>query len=1538
MNNQETKDWYLGLDIGTGSVGFCATDTEYNILTKNAKLQCGARLFEEAKDASTRRSFRSIRRRAARRKVRRNLLQELFAQEIANIDPSFFIRLNESGLQLDDKGKNLLNNKTNQGQDLTNNPSVCSKYPLFCDPNFTDKDYFHKFPTIYHLKQHLLKNSETDPRLLYLACWHTIKYRGHFLADDFNADRSDQGYKTIVDSINQALKDTLCNDDEVQSIEFDTNALDQIAKIIQDKSKSEAKQYYDIRQKLNPTSDKILNALFDIMQGKKIRLSKVYKEEKPKGDKAKTALETAESEALKDFQFGTEKYEECLQVAEALLTDDQLGLLSLLKQFFDLVKLDRVMNGADYISQAMVQRYDQHKQDLKDLKKYISKYHSQDEYDLSFRENTKFVDKGFAHASYVNYIGTNLTHNQKSISHFIMCVSKGKEPMTASYEDFLRYTNDLLLNQSTDKTDDFANYKDYIAKRADLSNKNKMDSTEYQWVQNQIKQITETNDKIKDLDIIITKLQNKTLCSIHNTSENAYVPHQLNQAELTKILQKQLPNFPFLAKIDPQYTNKKNEPYTVADKIISLLTFRIPYYVGPLNEKHKIELISSDKNQNLQEQNGTESPNTPQSKQVRQDTFCWVSKTPEYIGKRVTPWNFSKAVDLTASGELFIARMTSKCTYLRAEDVIPKASLLYQKYMLLNDLNNLKIDGNRIKQPLKEFLYNSLCQKELSLSKAKIKKHLVDNCKIEPKTTVGKEDANDIAFNSALSSFVKCKDILGNDFDPTMVEQIIKWHTVFSQEKKPVEQRIKAEYGERLTDAQIGKLSKLQCKGWAKLSAKLLNGITATDKETGETSKTILSLLQDTTLNLMEILNSDRFEPKFLDTIKQANSYGDQTTHNYDTLVKDLYCSPIVKRSIWQAVLISKELAKINGCNPQKVFVEVTRAEDLKKKGKLTTSRRDYLDQLLQKAVKTGCELTQVMGEFNARTDEKEFRSERVYLYFTQLGKCMYTGEPINLADVNNNNLYDVDHIYPQSLIKDDSLRNKVLVTRESNAIKSDRYPIAKSIQTKMSCYWQMLQSKGLIDKEKFERLTKTQALTNDMISGFINRQLVSTNQAVKETINVLDKIFNANIADESNKTKMVFSKANNVSEFRHQHELIKCREVNNLHHAHDAYLNIIVGNVWDSTFAKYWQNNDTFNEDRALDKLFKYEKENIWNPKYMDKVKSYLFDNRKYRNKFVVTKMPYVVTGEFYDQTIHQKGNTKAGIRLKQNLDTAQYGCFVTDNTAYTCIIQYDDIAIKKAKNKSQQDQIIVKKQVGLFGVPLRYTKQFERFADSNTKIIEQVARDNDLKNPKVIVPQIKMFSVLEVDSVRYHMRAKDIQGSVTTEWQPDKQIIQIVHDIVRYNRLVKDKQITPDKDTMGDIEFATRQYNPKSKESKKITRENNLKFYDAIIEQIKKPIYAGYGFAKKLADGKIDHHKFEQLKTAEQLELLMSLLNLITMNGTLANAAKIGGAANEPSKIFPNTKSFFKDGKQMSLAIINQSVTGLFEKRIVIIPKANA
>ena len=62
MGGNMVQDYYLGLDIGTGSLGWAVTDSNYQILKKHGKMLWGVRLFESAKTAEERRTFRTARR------------------------------------------------------------------------------------------------------------------------------------------------------------------------------------------------------------------------------------------------------------------------------------------------------------------------------------------------------------------------------------------------------------------------------------------------------------------------------------------------------------------------------------------------------------------------------------------------------------------------------------------------------------------------------------------------------------------------------------------------------------------------------------------------------------------------------------------------------------------------------------------------------------------------------------------------------------------------------------------------------------------------------------------------------------------------------------------------------------------------------------------------------------------------------------------------------------------------------------------------------------------------------------------------------------------------------------------------------------------------------------------------------------------------------------------------------------------------------------------------------------------------------------
>ena len=74
----KNKEYYLGLDCGTDSVGYAATDTQYNLLKFKGEPMMGVTTFDAASLSDERRTNRTNRRRLHRKQHRVQLLQELF--------------------------------------------------------------------------------------------------------------------------------------------------------------------------------------------------------------------------------------------------------------------------------------------------------------------------------------------------------------------------------------------------------------------------------------------------------------------------------------------------------------------------------------------------------------------------------------------------------------------------------------------------------------------------------------------------------------------------------------------------------------------------------------------------------------------------------------------------------------------------------------------------------------------------------------------------------------------------------------------------------------------------------------------------------------------------------------------------------------------------------------------------------------------------------------------------------------------------------------------------------------------------------------------------------------------------------------------------------------------------------------------------------------------------------------------------------------------------------------------------------------------
>ena len=337
----EKNSYYLGLDMGTASVGWAVTDTNYEMIKKHGKALWGIRLFEQAKTAEERRTYRTARRRTERNKNRIALLQEVFSEEIAAVDEGFFQRMKESKFYPEDK------------RDLNGNiPEL--PYALFVDEDFTDVDFHKDFPTIYHLRHTLITQTEVKPdiRLVYLALHHIIKHRGHFLFEGkemSEVTNFSNALQALVECAeeNGIYLDELKKDEKIKDMEVLLKS--------RDKSRTEKKREICL---LIEGNDKQKKALAGLLAGCKITLSELFSDK------------SLDEEEQNKISFSDSSYEEYISQVESVLADRFLLIIAA-KAIFDWSVLSDILGSCSYLSEAKIQVYDKHKKDLKKLKELL---------------------------------------------------------------------------------------------------------------------------------------------------------------------------------------------------------------------------------------------------------------------------------------------------------------------------------------------------------------------------------------------------------------------------------------------------------------------------------------------------------------------------------------------------------------------------------------------------------------------------------------------------------------------------------------------------------------------------------------------------------------------------------------------------------------------------------------------------------------------------------------------------------------------------------------------------------------------------------------------------------------------------------------------------------------------------------------------------------------------------------------------------------------------------------------------------------------
>ena len=1252
MNLRNVGEYNIGLDIGTGSVGWAVTDSDGEICHFKGKPTWGSRLFPSALPASEARVHRGQRRRYARRKWRLSLLQELFAREIEAIDPDFFIRLNQSHLLPEDRQSG--------HKDYL--------YTLFNDPSFDEKAYLKKFPTIYHLRKWLRETDEkADPRLIYLAFHNIVKHRGNFLQQDKTNLSSEKAMKESVEEFCEQLQE-YCDNLDIPCMA--NNNVDEIVEVLSDTHSTRSRLQEEIQKLLEigacdlldkGSAKKMAKALSGALVGLSAEMADVLflVEEKP--EDAKTKIYLSKDEDVESFG--------------EICPDDVRPLFETMNKVYSSFVLQEILSSCpgESLSANKVADYERYGEDLKLLKTLVKEY-VPEKYDEFFRGE---------------FYKPDALHPQKYV--YDKAKAKGytryNEVRGAAYDDFKKDVEKL--------------FRDTLAVEDD-----------------------------RYLDMMERFKEEKFLRRL-KTSDNGAIPFQLHLEEMDKIIQNQARFYPFLKE-------KRKE-------LDSLVTFRIPYYVGPLTRKNA-----------RKDRNG-------------KDRFSWSERIAGKENEAIKPWNWEEIIDKDRSATEFILRMTGTCSYLQGESVLPRCSLLYEEYCVLNELNGAHFTQDGDKERRFDYQDRSDMIKELfrkgKVSYKKVQDWMSQRGNSNMRVSGGQGEKG---FESKLSSYIFfAKDVFGveeiPESDIPMIEEIILWNTIF-EDRDILKEKIKRNYGDRLSDEQIKKIVRKRFTGWGRLSKKLLCNIKV-NTDNGPFS--IMDVLREgnpnntglsRTMVFMEIIrDSDLgFDKRINEINKEA------MIDSAGLAIEDLPGSPALRRGVNQALGIVEEIVHIAGHAPSNIFIEVTREEDARKKGQRTKKRYDSLKEAMAKLKEESPEFWDgvISSQLADRAKESAVLDERLTLYFMQGGKSLYSGEPIDIGQLSSEK-YQVDHIIPQSYIKDDGFENKALVLAKENQNKSDQMLLPTEMRRKMRPYWDALLSAGLIGKKKHANLLRDH-IGEKQMKGFIARQLVETSQIMKIVQSFLEERYSG--------TNILPVKAELSHELRNRIGLVKCREVNDFHHAHDALLAAEIGRFIQKRHPGMYTNPIGYtyvmkqfvkNESAALRRghepgtspfvissfmtsgfdeetgeLFKDD----WAASYeIAKLKSYF----NYRQCFI-SRMPEETSGAFWNQnplSPRDASNKSKTLPLKKGLDPNKYGNYSSEQYAYFFVYK----AAQKGKDVLE-----------FAPVPVSVAAEVSQDSDALRVFASKLAESAGLEFVEIVRPKIYKYQLIEMDDSRLYLTGK--------------------------------------------------------------------------------------------------------------------------------------------------------------------------------------
>lgn len=405
--------------------------------------------------------------------------------------------------------------------------------------------------------------------------------------------------------------------------------------------------------------------------------------------------------------------------------------------------------------------------------------------------------------------------------------------------------------------------------------------------------------------------------------------------------------------------------------------------------------------------------------------------------------------------------------------------------------------------------------------------------------------------------------------------------------------------------------------------------------------------------------------------------------------------------------------------------------------------------------------------------------------------------------------------------------------------------------------------------------------------------------------------------------TEIVFVKAGNVSEFRHEYGeicnyalfdrtltdaekkskcLVKSRTASDIHHAHDAYLNIVVGNLLHEKFTRRYYLDALNDYSPKMHILFGrkcvIDGNIIWNPeKHLPIVDRTMANVHTHLTKYQTKQK-----GGFFDQQPLPAGSSDSLVPLKGGLDTAKYGGYNKPTVSFYVLARYR-----------------IKKKYELMIVPVELLVA-DKYLSDQGYAEEHIRKKLPANAEDISLPLgsriIKVNTVFSLDGFEACISGTSSGGSrilMRSLMTPRYTTEQIAY-IKNLDNISEKRKKNPE--YVIDETFSG------------ISREKNVALFVDLVNMINGKFYSKQP-GSKLSVTIDNKETFEALDIDKQYECLKNLVLFIKTNrsGT-CNMDTMGGKSQSGAVYLSANISNWKKNYS-DVRIIDRSSSGLFEHR---------